>query len=109
MNPNRPRLIPELLSTDQVPRSKFLTGDSRGNFCRVSKLSEGPTDGHLVEYLRIVGLVCDEGDALVVGRAGEKRLRRDGRCSSIAREVDKKGVSNEGRGYGLSAIAGGSA
>ena len=39
----------------------------------------------------------------------EKRLRRDGCCSSIAREVDKKGVSNEARGYGLSDIAGGSA
>ena len=38
----------------------------------------------------------------------EKRLRRDGRCSSIAREGDKKGVSNEARGYGLSDIAGGS-
>ena len=67
MNPNRPRLVPELLSTDQVPGSKCLIGDRRGNFCRVSKLPEGPTDGHLIEYLRIVGLVCNEGDALVVG------------------------------------------
>ena len=38
----------------------------------------------------------------------DKRLRRDGCCSSIAREVDKKGVSNEARGYGLFDIAGGS-
>ena len=39
----------------------------------------------------------------------EKRLRWDGRCSSIAREVDKKGVSNEAQGCGLPDIAGGSA
>jgi len=38
----------------------------------------------------------------------EKRLRRDGCCSSIAREVDKKGVPNEARGYELFDIAGGS-
>ena len=37
------------------------------------------------------------------------RLRRDGRCSSIARKVDKTGVSNEALGDGLSGIACGSA
>ena len=60
---------------DQVTCSKCLIGDRQGNFCRVSKLAEGHTDGHLVEYLCIVGLVWNEGDALVVGQVRPDHLK----------------------------------
>ncbi len=77
MNPNRPRLIPELLLTDQVPCSKGLIGDLRRNFCRVSKLPKSPTEGHLVEDLSIARLICNEGDAFVLGRVPPNHLKQN--------------------------------
>jgi hypothetical protein len=77
MNPNRPRLIPELLSKDQVPCSKGLISDRQGNFGRTSKRSKGPNDGNLAEDLCIVRLVCNEGNAFLVGQVRPNHLKQN--------------------------------